>query len=54
VDRWSGPLVAAACLGSFTTYGEHQLDRAASRKKPNSVSGMTDISVIPDTDFWLS
>jgi hypothetical protein len=27
--------------------------RVASRKKPNSVSGMTDISVIPDTDFWL-
>jgi hypothetical protein len=42
-NRWTGLLAAAACRGGFTTYDEHRLDRAASRKKPNSVSGITDI-----------
>jgi hypothetical protein len=42
-NRWTGLLAAAAFWAGFTTYDEHQLDRAASRKKPHSVSGMTDI-----------
>jgi hypothetical protein len=52
---WGGcRLTSAHHIRELTTYDEHQLDRAASRKKPNSVSGMTDISVIPDIDFRLS